>query len=79
LPWRLASGLVVVEPIERGANEESVMHRGGYLDADPSGKTASEAQHFGAVSLHREIKKRARSRVFIDVDMPAETRAERSS
>ena len=54
------------------ANHHSIVDRRADLDATFNGQTARQAQHLGAVALHREVSERSWVGNFADMDMPTE-------
>ena len=64
----------VVHPIGVALDQQRVVHRGADLDAPLGGQTASQAQHLGAVGLHREVPQRRRPRRVLGPQRPPEHR-----
>ena len=48
-------GDVRLDPLDRRADQEGVVHRRTHFDAAFGGEAGRQAHHLGAVSLHREF------------------------
>ena len=68
--FRFGNGAVDV--VDRGFDQEGVMHRSTDLDATLRGHAASETEHFRPVALHGEVGETSRVGVMADMDTPAE-------